>query len=190
MKTNRELKKLNRIELLELLLAQSKEIDRLNQEITRLNGELEKQKALQQETEKRLEDRRLRLEETGSMAEAALSVFHVLEDAQKAADLYLENVRRKAEDLYPENGSPKAVDLNPENGSPKAADLNPEKGRPRAADLNPENDRPRADAYADGQINAAKMKAPSSSLHLCKKIAAQMGTRLRRVQKAKREGTR
>lgn len=202
MKTNRELKKLNRIELLELLLAQSKEIDRLNQEITRLNGELEKQKALQQETEKRLEDRRLRLEETGSMAEAALSVFHVLEDAQKAADLYLENVRQKAEDLYPENGSPKAVDLNPENGSPKAADLNlekgrpkaadlnPEKGRPRAADLNPENDRPRADAYADGQINAAKMKAPSSSLHLCKKIAAQMGTRLRRVQKAKREGTR
>ena len=97
MRTNSELKKLNRIELLELLLAQSKEIDRLNQEISRLNGELEKQKALQQETEKRLEDRRLRLEETGSMAEAALSIFHVFEDAQKAADLYLENVRRKEE---------------------------------------------------------------------------------------------
>ena len=102
MRTNSELKKLNRIELLELLLAQSREIDRLNQEINRLNGEIEKQKALQQEIEKRLEDRRLRMEKTGSMAEAALSVYQVLESAQKAADLYLENVRRKA-DAYAES---------------------------------------------------------------------------------------
>ena len=190
MRTNSELKKLNRIELLELLLAQSKEIDRLNQEISRLNGELEKQKALQQETEKRLEDRRLRLEETGSMAEAALSVFHVLEDAQKAADLYLENVRRKAGDLSPENVRPKAGDLNPENGRPKADGLPPENGRLKTHGLPPENGRPKTDTYADGKINETKMKAPVSSLHLCKKIASQMGTRLRHVQKKKEEGTR
>lgn len=77
--TDKDLRKLSRADLLSLMLAQSKEIDRLKAELA--------------DTRKQLEDRRILLEKSGSLADASLAIFHVLEDAQKAADLYLENVR-------------------------------------------------------------------------------------------------
>ena len=77
--TDKELRKLSRADLLSLMLAQSKEIDRLKAELA--------------DARKQLEDRHLLLEKSGSLADASLAIFHVLEDAQKAADLYLENVR-------------------------------------------------------------------------------------------------
>ena len=77
--TDKDLRKLSRADLLSLMLAQSKEIDRLNAELA--------------DARKQLEDRHLLLEKSGSLADASLAIFHVLEDAQKAADLYLENVR-------------------------------------------------------------------------------------------------
>ena len=42
---------------------------------------------------RQLEDRRIRLEKTGSIAEAALALSGVFEAAQKAADLYIQSVR-------------------------------------------------------------------------------------------------
>ena len=81
--TDKELKKLKRGELLELLLTQSKEMDRLKQELEQAN--------------KKLADRKILLEKSGSIAEASLAMFHIIEDTQRAADLYLENLRRKAE---------------------------------------------------------------------------------------------
>ena len=77
--TDKELKKLSKADLLSLLLTQSKEMDRLKEELA--------------EVRKQLEDRSILLEKSGSLADASLAIFHVLEDAQKAADLYLENVR-------------------------------------------------------------------------------------------------
>ena len=77
--TDKDLRKLSRADLLSLMLAQSKEIDRLKAELA--------------DARKQLEDRHLLLEKSGSLADASLAIFHVLEDAQKAADLYLENVR-------------------------------------------------------------------------------------------------
>ena len=76
--TEKQLRQLKRTDLLELLLTQSKEIDRLNAEL--------------EEARRQLEDRRILISNTGSIAEASLAIFHVLEDAQKAADLYLENI--------------------------------------------------------------------------------------------------
>lgn len=76
--TERELKKLSRSDLLELLLIQTKE------------NELLKKKLL--ETEKALEERQLRLVSVGTLAEAMLEVNHVMEAAQAAADQYLENI--------------------------------------------------------------------------------------------------
>ena len=66
------------------MVAQSKEIDRLR-------AELEK-------AQKALRDRELRIENSGSLAEASLAIYHVVERTQKAADLYLENLKRKAEE--------------------------------------------------------------------------------------------
>ena len=79
--TDKELRKLKRADLLEIMLAQSKEIDRLQQEL--------------KETKEQLEERELRIEETGSIAEACITLYEVFERAQKAADLYLENVKRR-----------------------------------------------------------------------------------------------
>ena len=78
--TEKELKKLNRQELLEILLAQSKMIDRLQAKLKDAN--------------EKLAERELKISEAGSIAEASLVLNHIFEDAQKAADQYLENIRR------------------------------------------------------------------------------------------------
>lgn len=77
--TEKELKKLNRKQLLELLLKQTERADQLEQELD--------------EAKKQLEDRRIAELEAGSIAEAALKLSGVFEAAQKAADLYLDNVK-------------------------------------------------------------------------------------------------
>lgn len=82
---DKELKKLRRTDLIELMIAQSKEIDRLNAEL--------------QAAQQKLADRNLAVSSTGNMADAAIQIYHVLASAQKAADLYLENVKRKADTL-------------------------------------------------------------------------------------------
>ena len=76
--TDKQLKKLNRSELLELMLEQSREIDRLQ-------GELE-------ETRAALAERNLKIEACGSIAEAAAEVNSLFRSAQRAADMYLLNV--------------------------------------------------------------------------------------------------
>ena len=78
--TDKELKKLNRSELLELMLEQSREIDRLQEEL--------------EETREALRERNLKIESCGSIAEAAAEVNSLFHAAQRAADMYLLNVQR------------------------------------------------------------------------------------------------
>ena len=80
--TDKQLRKLKKAQLLEIMVEQSKEIDRLREEVGRLNAQLA--------------DRTLKISDVGSIAEASLKINDVFEQAQKAADLYLENVRRVA----------------------------------------------------------------------------------------------
>lgn len=75
----KELKRLNRAELLELLLTQTRETERLQKELD--------------ETKARLNDRNLRIQETGDLAQAVLSLNGVMEAAQAAANQYLENIQ-------------------------------------------------------------------------------------------------
>jgi hypothetical protein len=82
--TDRELKKLRRADLLELLLDERRENERLR-------AELEKAR-------ERLDDRAIRLEKAGSIAAAALQLNGVFEAAEAAAVQYLENVRRLVEE--------------------------------------------------------------------------------------------
>lgn len=74
----RTLKQLKKIELYEILLAQSKEIDRLKQELI--------------ETQQKLENKQIIIKEAGSLADAALKLTKIFEEAQKAADIYLKNI--------------------------------------------------------------------------------------------------
>lgn len=84
--TEKELKKLNRKQLLELLLEQTKRADRLERQLH--NAKM------------RLAKRTIDENEAGSIAEAALRLNHVFEAAQAAADQYVENVRRLAESQF------------------------------------------------------------------------------------------
>lgn len=74
----RTLKQLKKIELYEILLAQSKEIDRLKQKLI--------------ETQQKLENKQIIIQEAGSLADAALKLTKIFEEAQKAADIYLKNI--------------------------------------------------------------------------------------------------
>ncbi len=77
--TDAELKKLSRSELLEMLLVQTKEVERLQKQLAR--------------TEQKLASQKLNMEKAGSIAQAALELNGVFDAAQRAADQYLENVR-------------------------------------------------------------------------------------------------
>lgn len=81
--TDKELKKLSRAELLEMLIAQSKEVASLKEQL--------------QEANEKLEDRRIMIENSGSIAEAALRLNGVFEAAQNAAEQYLENIKRQSD---------------------------------------------------------------------------------------------
>lgn len=78
--TDKELQKLKRVEVLEILVEQGKEIDRLHSEVEALK--------------KQLADREIRLESAGNIAEASLQINGVFEAAQSAAQQYLENIQR------------------------------------------------------------------------------------------------
>lgn len=78
--TEKELRRLSRAELLEMLLAQTEENRQLKKEL--------------QEAEEALEDRRIAIEESGTMAEAALRLNGVFEAADRAVQQYLENKER------------------------------------------------------------------------------------------------
>lgn len=82
--TEKEMKKLSRAELLELLLVQTREAERLR-------GELE-------ETRSQLEERRLQISEAGNLAEAVLEINSVMEFAQAAAEQYLMNIAAMEEE--------------------------------------------------------------------------------------------
>ena len=78
--TNKELRKLSRADLLELLLEEG-----------RKNEELQKQLKM---AEEQLASRDILIDNAGSIAEAALKLNGVFEAAERAAVQYLENVSR------------------------------------------------------------------------------------------------
>lgn len=69
--TTKELRRLSRRQLLQMLIGQMEENQRLR---------------------RKLEDRKLVMEESGSLAEAALRISGVFEAADRAAQIYLESV--------------------------------------------------------------------------------------------------
>lgn len=75
---DKELRKLSRMDLLEMLIEQSKEVDTLKIQVEQLTQQLE--------------SRRIIAQEAGSIAQAALQLNDVFNAAQQAADQYLENI--------------------------------------------------------------------------------------------------
>lgn len=77
--TERDLKKMSRSDLLEMLIEQGKELEEVKQQLEKAQAELA--------------DRRIVLDNAGSIAEASLAVNGVFLAAQAAADEYLTNIK-------------------------------------------------------------------------------------------------
>ena len=77
--TDKDLRKLNRVELLQMLLEQGRQNDALRAQLDQANAQLA--------------SRQVTLDEAGSIAEAAMQLNQVFASAQRAADQYLENIR-------------------------------------------------------------------------------------------------
>jgi hypothetical protein len=77
--TDQKLKKLNRKELLELMLEQQREIDRLKEQLSA--------------AEEKLAQREICIQQSGTMAEAALKLNQVFQQADAAAQQYLASVQ-------------------------------------------------------------------------------------------------
>jgi glutathione S-transferase len=77
--TDQKLKKLSRKELLEVMLAQEREIERLKQQL--------------RVAEERLAQREICIQQSGTMAEAALKLNQVFQQADAAAQQYLASVQ-------------------------------------------------------------------------------------------------
>lgn len=77
--TERELRKLRRSDLLEMLLEQSRELEQLRTQLA--------------QTQERLDNRDIAIQNAGSLAEASLQLSGVFEAAEQACEKYLYNIR-------------------------------------------------------------------------------------------------
>lgn len=81
----KDLRKLSKTDLLELLIEQGRENLALKERLEKAEAELAQ--------------RRLHMEQSGSIAEAALKLSGVFEAAQKAIDLYRENCEQECREM-------------------------------------------------------------------------------------------
>ncbi len=95
--TEKELRKLNRKQLLELLLRQTERTEHLQKKLN--------------EAEEKIKDKLLIETEAGSIAEASLKLNGVFEAAEAAASQYLENIKRLSEnsEILVQNAEEEAV---------------------------------------------------------------------------------
>ena len=77
--TGKELRKLGRSQLLELLVAQAKEMESLKERLA--------------EAEAQMEKRQIAIDEAGSIAEASLALSGIFEAAEEAVSQYMENIK-------------------------------------------------------------------------------------------------
>lgn len=81
--TEKELKKLSRTDMLQMLIDQSEEMEKLKTELEKAQSELR--------------NREIKISEAGSIAEAAIAINGVFEAAQAASLQYVESVKKLSE---------------------------------------------------------------------------------------------
>lgn len=79
--TDKQLKKLSRRELLEMLILQTRKVEKLEKQL--------------EEANRKLEEKLLLIENSGSLAEAVMKLNGVFEAAQNAAQQYLVNMEHR-----------------------------------------------------------------------------------------------
>lgn len=84
---DKALRRLSRADLLELLIERTRENDQMKARIAELEAQL-------LSAGSQLEERRIAIDNAGSLAEAALQVNGMIDAAQRTANQYLENIER------------------------------------------------------------------------------------------------
>ena len=87
-----ELRRKSRSELCELLLAEMKKTAGLESELSSVRLQLADSRKQAEELNARLEDKKVQLEEAGSIADASLKLTAVFTEAQSAAQIYLDSI--------------------------------------------------------------------------------------------------
>lgn len=80
-KEKKNLTRLSKREILKIMVAQGEEIDKLNARVAELETELA--------------ERHVAMDRVGSLAEASLALTKIFQEADEAAAIYLDNVRRR-----------------------------------------------------------------------------------------------
>ena len=83
--TEKDLRKLNRYQLLEMLIVQTDRADKLQAKLDIAEKQLEKQE--------------LQISSLGSIAEASLQLKGVFQAAQDAADMYIDAAKKRAQEI-------------------------------------------------------------------------------------------
>ena len=131
---DKELKRMNRGELIEIIYQYRIQVDDLTAQVKKLTDELD--------------ERRLRMEKAGSIAEAAISVNKVFEAAQQAAEQYLYSVKSANEE------NEESAD-----GLCEAADEIIENAKKEAEKIKQEAERKYSELIAKGEKEYAQMLA-------------------------------
>lgn len=95
---DKKIRKINKKELLEILLSQAKRIEELEQQL--------------EKTQKKLDSKKITIENSGSLAEASLKLNGIFEIAQATAEQYLLNIKEKCKKI--ENDTKKECQIKTE----------------------------------------------------------------------------
>lgn len=170
--TDKEMHKLSRRELLQLLLAQVTETEELKQLLAeredqllelqenyeRLRKRLDQKDAKIQDLKDTLREerttRKIELQEAGSIAEAALRLNGIFDIAQKAADQYLENIRLLNDRLTAGEEEPAQTDVqdNADMQEPEIVKELPALPERPSADYRKKQEKPVVEATGDSGL--------------------------------------
>ena len=95
---DKKIRKINKKELLEILLSQAKRIEELEQQL--------------EKTQKKLDSKKITIENSGSLAEASLKLNGIFEMAHATAEQYLLNIKEKCKKI--ENDTKKECQIKTE----------------------------------------------------------------------------
>ena len=142
---DKEFRKLRREDLIEIIY----QYQRRDQKLTQENEMLRRQ----------LEDRRIRLQKAGSIAEAAMALSGVFEAAQKAADLYLQSLQDYQGMTEPTAPVPEKTPEKPLKEAPAAKPKEPD--AQEKTEKNPQEQKPAAQKQEQKPETAPRQAEPA-----------------------------
>lgn len=174
--TDKEFKRLNRSQLIDIIYQLQLKQDELTAENERLSDELA--------------DKRLRIEKAGNIAEAALEIHNVMQAAQEAVEHYLEEMKTRTDEECSQlvaNAKKESVEIVP-NAKKEAAEI-VANAKKEAAEIIANAQKEAADIVASAKGEAVEIipdaeKEAAEIIGQAKKEAAEISGKAKRESSA------